>query len=84
MSLKVSLLLDDQLESGDVNAALREIAADPRLRDRYTVYGLVGDVLRGNSTPDDGFSARIFERMRREGATIERGFHPLSGAKKDR
>jgi hypothetical protein len=34
-------------------------------------------VLRGNSTPDDGFSARIFERMRREGATIEKGFDPL-------
>lgn len=84
MSLKVSLLLDDQLESRDVRAALEEIAADPRLRDRYTVYGLVGDVLRGNSTPDDGFSARIFERMRREAATIEKGFDPLSGAKGDR
>lgn len=82
MSLKVSLLLDAQLESKDVNAGLKEIAADPQLRDRYTVYGLVGDVLRGNSTPDDGFSARIFERMRREGVTIERGFDPLSGAKK--
>ena len=27
-----------------------------RTRDRYTVYGLVGDVLRGNPTPDDGFT----------------------------
>ena len=77
MSLKVSLLLDSQLAPGEVKAALGEIVADPRLRDRYTVYGLVGDVLRGNSTPDDGFSARIFERMRREGAKIEPGFDPL-------
>lgn len=84
MSLNVSLLLDDQLESRNVKPALEEIAADPRLRDRYTVYGLVGDVLRGNSTPDDGFSARIFERMRREGSTIEKGFDPLSGSKGSR
>ncbi len=77
MSLKVSLLLDGQLAPGEVKAALEETAADPRLRDRYTIYGLVGDVLRGNSTPDDGFSARIFERLRRDGARIEKGFDPL-------
>ena len=79
MSLKVSLLLDGQLAPGEVKAALDETAADARLRDRYTIYGLVGDALRGNSTPDDGFSARIFERLRREGATIEKGFDPLKG-----
>jgi negative regulator of sigma E activity len=67
MSLKVSLLLDGQLDAGEAAATLAKTAADPKLRDRYTVYGLVGDVLRGNSTPDDGFSKRIFERMKREG-----------------
>ena len=77
MTLKVSLLLDSQLTPGDAKAALGEVVAGARLRDRYTVYALVGDVLRGNSTPDDGFSARIFERMRREGARIEPGFDPL-------
>ena len=79
MTLKVSLLLDGQLAPGEVKAALEDVAADPQLRDRYTIYGLVGDALRGNSTPDDGFSARIFERMRREGVRIERGFDPLKG-----
>lgn len=78
MSLKVSLLLDDQLAPEEIKAALGETAADPRLRDRYTIYGLIGDALRGNSTPDDGFSARIFERMRREGTAVEQGFDPLS------
>jgi hypothetical protein len=77
MSLKVSLLLDSQLAPGKVKPALDQIVADPRLRDRYTVYGLVGDVLRGNSTPDDGFSTRIFERMRRERVRIEKDFDPL-------
>jgi len=77
MSLKVSLLLDGQLENAEVRPALEELASDADLRDRYTVYGLVGDVLRGNSTPDDGFSIRIFERMKREAVKIEPGFDPL-------
>ena len=81
MSLKVSLLLDNELAPPEVKSVLDETAADSRLRDRYTIYGLVGDVLRGNSTPDDGFSKRIFERMQREGVQIEQGFDPLAGMK---
>ncbi len=77
MSLEVSLLLDGELDAAEVKPALDEAAADARLRDRYTVFGLVGDVLRGNSTPDDGFSARIFQRMQREQVRIEPGFDPL-------
>lgn len=77
MSQKVSELLDGQLASGEVKDALEQTAADPALRDRYTLYGLIGDALRGNSTPDDAYSARIFERMKREGAGIEPGFDPL-------
>jgi negative regulator of sigma E activity len=77
MSLKVSLLLDGQLEAGEVKPALDELAGDPALRDRYTLYGLAGDALRGNPTPDDGFSIRLFERMKREAVTIEPGFDPL-------
>jgi len=77
MSLKVSLLLDGQLEAGEVKPALGELAANPALRDRYTLYGLAGDALRGNPTPDDGFSQRIFQRMKREAVKIEPGFDPL-------
>ncbi|MES2564808.1 MAG: hypothetical protein V4637_19095 [Pseudomonadota bacterium] len=77
MSLEVSLLLDSQLAPDEAKAALDDIAADPALRDRYTVFGLVGDALRGNSTPDDGFSLRIFERMHDEQARIDPTFDPL-------
>jgi negative regulator of sigma E activity len=77
MSLKVSLLLDGQLEAAEVKPALEALAADAALRDRYTLYGLAGDALRGNPTPDDGFSIRIFKRMKREAATMEPGFDPL-------
>jgi hypothetical protein len=45
------------------------------------VYGLIGDVLRGNSTPDDGFSIRIFQRMQDASVEIERGYDPLEPTK---
>ena len=78
MSFKASQLLDGQLDGEEVERALEELGADPDARDRYTVYGLVGDVLRGNPTPDDGFSIRIFERMKREVVRIEPGYDPLN------
>jgi len=80
MSLKISLLLDGQLSPEEARTALGEAAVEPRLRDRYTIYALVGDTLRGNSTPDDGFSMRIFERLRQEGVTIEKGYDPIVGS----
>jgi hypothetical protein len=46
--------------------ALDGLSADANERDRVTVYTLIGDVLRGNSTPDDGYTKRILERIRRE------------------
>lgn len=78
MTLEVSLLLDGELAPGEAAPALARVAADPALRDRFTLYGLAGDALRGNGTPDDGFSRRIFERLRREGAKIDPGFDPLA------
>lgn len=78
MSLKVSVLLDGQLDPQEVKPVLDEVASNPALRDRYTIYGLVGDVLRGNSTPDDGFTIRILDRMRLQGARIEPGYDPIA------
>jgi negative regulator of sigma E activity len=77
MSLKVSQLLDGQLSTQETQSLLAELAANPTERDRFTVYALIGDVLRGNPTPDDAYTHRILERLRREGARIEPGFDPL-------
>jgi negative regulator of sigma E activity len=77
MSLDVSRILDGDLAGDELKATLAALAEDPSQRDRYTLYGLAGDVLRGNSTPDDGFSMRIFERMRAEGTMIDPGYDPL-------
>jgi negative regulator of sigma E activity len=78
MTIDVSNLLDGQLEAEEAKRALKETTSQPELRDRYTIYGLVGDVLRGNSTPDDGFSVRILQRMRDEKVRIEPGYDPLA------
>ena len=78
MSVRISELLDGQVDSGETAQVLDQVAADAVLRDRYTVYALIGDVLRGNSTPDDGFSIRIFDRMRNERVEIEPGYDPLA------
>ncbi len=74
MSLDVSRMLDGDLAGDELKATLEVVAGDPGQRDRYTLYGLTGDVLCRNSTPDDGFSMRIFERMRAEGTKIGPGY----------
>jgi len=71
MTLNVSRLLDGQLDDAAVKPVLDEIADDAGLRDRFTIYGLIGDTLRGNGTPDDGFTMRILERIKREGEKME-------------
>ncbi|MFM9882618.1 MAG: RseA family anti-sigma factor [Burkholderiales bacterium] len=78
MVLKVSQILDGQIDDALVKRVLDEIAADPALRDRYTIYGLIGDALRGNGTPDDGFTKRILDRLKREGVSIDPTYDPLA------
>jgi negative regulator of sigma E activity len=78
MVLKVSQILDGQMDDALVKRVLDEIAADPALRDRYTIYGLIGDALRGNGTPDDGFTKRILDRLKRERVSIDPTYDPLA------
>jgi negative regulator of sigma E activity len=78
MSKKVSELLDGQLDARETGEVLKVLESDREMRDSFTLYGLIGDVLRGNSTPDDGYSKRIFERIRRERVEPSDGFDPLN------
>ena len=78
MSQKVSLLLDSQLDTEDVAHVLEDLGEDEVLRDRFTIYALVGDAMRGVNVLDDGFSKRIFARLRREGVKMEDAFDPLA------
>jgi negative regulator of sigma E activity len=78
MSQKVSLLLDSQLNAEDVARVLQDLGSDDALRDRFTIYALVGDAMRGVNVLDDGFSKRIFARLRREGVKMEDRYDPLA------
>lgn len=62
----VSAALDGQEPALAEHVA--KIAVDPTARDQWTSFVLIGDAIRGNSTPDDGFSQRILARLRRDGA----------------
>lgn len=77
MTDRISELLNGQLDEAQTKALLDELERDPTLRDRLTLYGLTGDVLRGNSTPDDGFTQRILQRMEKEGVQMESDYDPL-------
>ncbi|HKO88503.1 MAG TPA: sigma-E factor negative regulatory protein [Burkholderiales bacterium] len=74
---KIAQLFDGSLDEGEAKKVLDALEQDPALRDRFTLYGLTGDVLRGNSTPDDGFTQRILQRMEKGGVQMEAGFDPL-------
>jgi negative regulator of sigma E activity len=78
MSKKISELIDGQLDTRGTVDVLKDLEGDREMRDSFTIYGLIGDVLRGNSTPDDGYSKRIFERIQREGVAPSDGFDPLN------
>ena len=78
MSQNVSLLIDGQLDGDDAARLLNQLGADGALRDRFTLYVLAGDAMRGVNVLDDGFSKRIFERLRSEGVKVEQGYDPLA------
>ena len=78
MSQDVSRLLDGDVSGDELERTLASVASNENLRDDLTRYTLIGDVLRSNSTPDDGFTIRILERMRETGAKIEPGYDPLA------
>jgi negative regulator of sigma E activity len=71
----LSALADGLLERDAARGVIARASDDAEARDRWTRYALIGDALRGNATPDDGFSPRVLERLR--GARREPGFDPL-------
>jgi negative regulator of sigma E activity len=69
--------LSDYMD-GDLSFAPQVIDTlrnDRDAREAWTIYHLLGDVMRGLTTPDDGFSKRIFTAMK--DVQIEAGYDPL-------
>jgi negative regulator of sigma E activity len=69
MPAQLSRLIDADLESPDLSAALQTLGRDAGAREAVTVYQIIGDALRGRPVLDDGYSHRIFAAL--DGVTID-------------
>ena len=63
---QLSRLIDADLESESLDAALRALSQDTGAREAVTVFQLVGDALRGRAVEDDGYSRRILAALAKE------------------
>jgi sigma-E factor negative regulatory protein RseA len=63
MKEKLSAIIDGELE-GDVQAHLGRLRTDLELRAAWDTYHLIGDALRGHSTPE--IAPRVISRLRDE------------------
>jgi len=65
---QLSVLMDDELEPGELQRALDELNGDSQLRDLWDRYHLIGDALRGEHLSRDAMSVagRVRERLKRE------------------
>jgi sigma-E factor negative regulatory protein RseA len=63
MKEKLSALIDGELES-EVHTHLGRLRTDPELRTAWDMYHLIGDCLRGHSSP--AVAPRVIARLREE------------------
>jgi len=63
MKEKLSAIIDGEVE-GDVHAELGRLRTDPELRAAWDVYHLIGDALRGHTSPE--IAPRVISRLREE------------------
>lgn len=72
---KLFRLLDGDLPAAEMPDALSALLADADARDLVTRSVLAADVIRRNSTPDDGFTLRILQKL--DQVKVEPGYDPL-------
>jgi len=63
MKEKLSAIIDGELE-GDIHAHLGRLRTDPDLRAAWDVYHLIGDTLRGHTSP--AIAPRVISRLSEE------------------
>src|SRR2546428_6031261 len=64
MKEKLSALIDGELQGDSLHAHLGRLRADPELRSAWDAYHLIGDALRGETSP--GIVDRVIARLREE------------------
>ena len=64
MKEKLSALIDGELQGDGLQAHLSRLRIDPELRSAWHTYHLIGDALRGQTSPE--FAARVVARLHEE------------------
>lgn len=71
----ISELFDNEIEPNRLLAVVGSVEHDPSMRERWTVFTMISDAMAGVPWPDDGYSLRLFERLR--GVEIDPDYNPL-------
>jgi sigma-E factor negative regulatory protein RseA len=67
MNEKISTLMDGEASDPQV---IQNLCADPRARETWNTYHLIGDALRGTPPLSEGFAARVAWRLADEPAIL--------------
>ena len=76
MKENLSMYIDSELVTDKAENFFVDFRDDTDFRDNWFYYHFLGDIMRGQSTPDDGFSLRIIEKL--NNIEIDPLFDPLS------
>ena len=68
MKERISALMDGERLESDLSQDLASLRSDPRLRESWDTYHLIGDALRDHLAP--GYAARVSERLAAEPTVI--------------
>lgn len=78
MTEKLSALFDGDTDEAALSPALESLRRDPRLREKWNVYCLIGDAIRGDPVGEPDLSARVMARLEFEPTVLSPtlGAHP--------
>jgi negative regulator of sigma E activity len=76
MNEKLSLLMDSEVETSEISSLLDLLKNNPDARDQWTAMQMIGDATRGLVVADDGFSMRIFDKLK--SILIDPNYDPLA------
>jgi negative regulator of sigma E activity len=76
MKESLSMYIDSELVTDKAENFFVDFRDDTDFRDDWFYYHFLGDIMRGQPAPDDGFSLRIIEKL--NNIEIDPLFDPLS------
>lgn len=66
MKIELSALIDGETEDHEIPVVLKALRSDPAMRDAWSEYHLIGDVLRGEPELDRDITSGVMQRLAEE------------------